>query len=266
MMKPIKQANISLCMIILTICVSSVFLYSCHIRWKRDRSWEGIRWEEKEPKQILDQLKSEQEKISDFTAGFSILLDPPPTGRPANLQGVLYYARSEKGPSVRVKSTSAFGQILFDLIKKGNAVQIYVPSRRTLYSGTIKKDNGNSWQDIFANLFADFSLMTIQENSYLEVAKGSVIIRLNNGSLYLDPNTGYVQKWLREQRVIYYENYISTPGQPPFPKRIQTKASDSENQVTCVFNQVQINKGIQNGFDLSEYQPEFKRDINELNQ
>jgi hypothetical protein len=252
-------------MIILAICVSALLLSSCHIRWKRDRSWEGIRWEEKEPQQILDQLKSEQEKITDFTAGFSIILDPPPQGQPANLQGVIYYARSEKGPLIRIKSLSAFGQVLFDLIKKGNTVQIYVPSRRTLYNGAIEKDNGNSWQNIFSNLFADFSRMTIQESSYLELAKGSVIIRSNNGSLYLDPDTGYVRKWEQEQHIIYYDDYLSTPGQPPFPKRIQMKASDSETETTCVFNQMQINKGIQNGFDLSEYQPEFKRDINELN-
>ncbi|MBW1813810.1 MAG: hypothetical protein JRJ39_09095 [Deltaproteobacteria bacterium] len=249
----------------LAICLSSFMLPSCAIRSTapppKDKA---IRWEIKSPTEVLDQLQLEQKRIADFTAGFSIILDPPPKGQPSNLQGVLFFSRNKKGPFVRVKSISVFGRVMFDLIQKGDFVQIYIPSRQTLYSGRMGKEIGNDWQKVFTSLFADVSLMAVNKNADLVINKDTVILPLTEGVFHLDRKTGFVLKWVQEKRVLYYEDYIATPELPPFPTRILIRSSDNLNKASCVFNQVQINKDIHNVFDLSEYRPKFKKDISEL--
>ncbi len=254
-----------ICFFILTMCLLGFLLFSCAKRSTvKPSEVQAINWADKTPQEILDQLRVDQQRLVDFTAGFSILLDPPPKGQPSNMQGVLFYARSKKGPQVRIKSMSAFGRIMFDLVQKNDTVQIYIPSRQTLYSGRIEKEKGNAWQEIFTSLFPDLSLIAAPEQADLTVEKYSVILPLTQGVFHLDRKTGFVQKWVQDQRVIYYEDYLSTPGLPPFPTRISVEASDSLNKASCVFNQVQINKGILNIFDLSGYHPKRTRDISEL--
>lgn len=261
-----KQNRRSVCLFILTICLSGFFLLpSCVLRpTVTPQKDKRIHWEEKKPKEILNKLRQEQKQITDFTAGFSILLDPPPKGQPSNLQGVLFYASSPKGPFIRIKSIGAFGRVMFDLVQKQDTVQIYIPSRQTLYSGQMKKDNGNAWQEIFTSMFPDFSLMTVPQNADLIIEKKWVILPLTGGAFYLNRENGIVQKWTQGKRVIYFEDYISSPGHPPFPTRIYATSSDNLNKASCVFSQVQINTGINHVFDLSGYHPKFKRDINEL--
>jgi hypothetical protein len=262
-----KQNNISIYIFTLTICVVAFLQSSCANRSTGSQPIDTtINWEEKTPNGILDQLRHEQKRISDFTAGFSILLDPPPKGQPSNLQGVLFYATDKKGPLVRIKSISAFGRVMFDLVQKHDTVQIYIPSRQTIYTGKVKKEKGNAWQEIFTSLFVDFSLLAVKQNEDLIVKKQSVILPLTEGTFHLDRKTGFVQKWVQKQRTIYYKDYISTLGNLPFPTRIFAKSSDNKNKTSCVFNQVQINKGLKNVFDLSDYHPKYKRNISELTQ
>ncbi|MCJ7772987.1 MAG: hypothetical protein MUP22_07630, partial [Desulfobacterales bacterium] len=188
----------------------------------------------------------------------------PPKGQPSNLQGVLFYATSRKGPLIRIKSISAFGRIMFDLVQKNDTVQIYIPSRQTLYSGRVEEEKSNAWQGIFTSLFADLSLMTVQENADLIIKKDVVILPLTQGTFHLDRKTGLLQKWVQPHNTIYYDDYLSTTGAPPFPTRIFVSSSDNLNKASCVFNQVQINKDIRDVFDLSDYHPKFTRDVSEL--
>jgi len=91
-----------------------------------------------------------------------------------------------------------------------------------------------------------------------------VILPLTQGAFYLDRRTGLLQKWVQPKTTIYYETYIFGPGTPPFPTRIFVRSLDNLNHASCVFNQVHLNKGIRDAFDLSEYHPKFHRDISEL--
>jgi hypothetical protein len=248
---------------VLTLAIyPSGFLFSsCAIRSTAPPSEDQtIHWEGKSSKEVLDQLQLEQKRIADFTTGFSIVLDPPPKGQPSSLQGVLFYARDK----IRIKSITAFGRVMFDLVMKGDIIQIYIPSRQTIYSGKMENEKGNPWQEVFNSMFANVAHMTVKKDTDLIIKNESVILPLTGGVFHLDRKTGFVKKWVQKQRVIYYENYISSSGHPPFPTRIFVRSMDNLKKATCVFNQVQINKGIDHVFNLSDYHPKLKRDISEL--
>lgn len=250
---------------LLSVCCSISWLSSCAGRPPVSQPQDtAVQWEDKKPKEILNRLRAEQSRIRDFSAGFSILMDPPPRGQPSNLQGVLFYAVNKRGVFVRIKSMSPFGRILFDLVQTPGSVQIYIPSRQTLYSGRPETEKDNVWADIFSGLFPDFSALEVPQGASLSIQRRSVILPLMDGAFHLNRKTGLVEKWTRQERTILYEDYTDAGGVPPFPTRITATSRDGFRRVSCTFTQVEINTGNVHMFNLSEYHPKYKKDISEL--
>ncbi|MCP4570206.1 MAG: hypothetical protein GY841_21720, partial [FCB group bacterium] len=142
-----------------------------------------IEWRRKTPKEILSRLSYEQKRMTSLTAAFSLSLDPPPEGRPSHLRGVLFFARGTRGPLVRIKGLGPFGRLLFDMVLKGEAVQVYIPSERTLYKGEAGDEalGRNVWKDTLTAMFADFSRASVLEEAALTILDNHVILPLKDG-------------------------------------------------------------------------------------
>lgn len=224
-----------------------------------------IQWNQETPKSILGRLQQEQGRIIDLTASFSVLLDPPPQGQSSYLRGVIFFKNKEKGPFVRIKGLAPFGGTLFDMVAKGDAVEIYIPARNTLYKGRRDRTKpGNVWADTLQNMFLDFSKVNVPEGAVLELKRHSVMVPLSEGEIHLDRKTGRVFKWISGERVILYDNYENPPGLPPIPTRICIERMDSPTRAVIRLDQVTLNSDLRDVFDLSSYNARSVRDLSEL--
>ena len=225
-----------------------------------------IEWDTKTPEQILEHLQHDQEKVKDLTAAFSLSVDPPPEGQPSHMRGVLFFAKKPEGPCVRIKGLGPFGRTLFDLVQEGNGLQIYIPSRKTLYRGEIdlKEKNNNIWEETLRTMFFDFSGSSVSEKSVLAFKEGTIIVPLKNGKLMIDRKSGLVREHHTKNKIIIYDRYDQKPELPPIPTHIEVKTTDSPLHAVCRLSQIQINHNISDAFDLSAYKPKNVRDLKDL--
>ncbi len=225
-----------------------------------------IDWRRKTPKEVLSRLGRNQNRITSLTAAFSLSLDPPPEGRPSNLRGVLFFSRGPQGPLVRIKALGPFSRLLFDMVLKGEAVQVYVPSQSTLYKGEAKNgERGrNIWKDTLTAMFADFSGASLPEKAALTILDNNVILPLKEGEIRLDRKTALVRQWRRKGEVTTYDEYEHKPGLPPLPTHIEVRAMDNSKKAFCKLRQVCVNCDTSGVFDLSGYKPRFLRHLREL--
>jgi hypothetical protein len=224
-----------------------------------------IVWEGKDASRVLDRLREEQARITDLTAAFFLSVDPPPEGQPSSMRGILFYSKGPKGPLVRIKVLGPFGRLLFDLLQKGNEIQVYVPSRRTLYQGKHRPEaEGNAFQELLTAMFTDFSRARASRNSALRVEQDHVVLSLVDGRLLLDRNTGLIRQWLQPDLHIFYDHYTRHPGFPPVPTHIRARRVDGNRRAICKLSQVVLNSDIADLFDLSGYRARFIKDLEEL--
>jgi hypothetical protein len=225
-----------------------------------------IQWEKESPQGVLARLRQDQMKILDFTAYFSLSLDPPPKGQPSHLQGVLFFAGGVDAPLVRIKVLAPFGRLIFDMVKKGDEIQMYIPSRHTLYRGRVEKgkEPGTVWGDMFTMMRIDFSAATVSESAVLSLNRDMVILPLAEGELWIDREKGIVREWHQEGQVTTYDGYEYKPDLPAIPTRIYTRQTDGSQSATCKLSQVNVNSAIAQAFDLSGYKARYVRDLSEL--
>ena len=225
-----------------------------------------IEWHKKTPKEILSRLRYDQNRITSLTAAFSLSLDPPPEGRPSNLRGVLFFARGSQGPLVRIKGLGPFGRLIFDMLLKGEDVQVYVPSQRTLYKGKTENEKmgRNIWRDTLTAMFADFSSASVPEKAALTFRDDYVILPLKDGEILIDRNTAQVRQWRRKGEVITYYDFKHKPGLPSIPTHIDLRTNDESQRALCKLRQVCVNCDTTDVFDLSGYKPRSVRHVREL--
>lgn len=223
-------------------------------------------WGTKTPEQILKHLRHDQKKVKDLTAAFSLSIDPPPEGQPSHMSGVLFFAKKPEGPCVRIKGLGPFGRTLFDLVQEGNMLQIYIPSRKTLYKGEIdvKGKNKNIWEETLGTMFSDFSGMSVSEDAVLTFKKEMVIIPFKTGKLMIDRKSGLVRERHTKNKIITYDRYDQKQELPPIPTHVEVKTTDSPLHAVCRLSQIQINCNTSDAFDLSAYNPKDVRDLKEL--
>jgi len=212
-------------------------------------------------------MQSDQQKIKNLTAAFFLSLDPPPKGQPSHMHGIMFFARRPKDLLVRIKMQGPFGSLLFDMVRKGKEVQIYIPSRRTLYRGLTNKQKktGNAWGEILSSMFADFSSMALSSSYELSFKKDMLILPLLNGELWIDRKRALIREWHHGGRIITYDRYESQPDLPSIPTLIRLKTTDGSKRAECRLSQVSVNSNLDHVFDLSSHEPQFVRDIKELN-
>jgi hypothetical protein len=224
-----------------------------------------IQWDQETPKSILDRLQKEQARIISLTASFSVLLDPPPEGQSSYLRGVIFFKNSNKGPQVRIKGLAPFGGTLFDMVARGDAVEIYIPARSTLYKGRRDQTRpGNFWADTLQNMLPDFSKFHVKENTVLSFKGHSVILPLAEGEIHLDKETGHVFKWISGERLALYDNYEKQQGLPPIPSRISIERTDSPTKAVIRLDQITLNNNLRDVFDLGIYKARSVRNLSEL--
>lgn len=225
-----------------------------------------IEWHTKTPEQVLDRLRYDQEKITTLSAAFSLSIDPPPEGQPSHMRGVLFFAKEPGGPCVRIKGLGPFGKILFDLVQKGDSLQIYIPSQKTLYRGQtdLGSTQQNIWGEILKTAFSRLTEATAAEGVPLTFEENMVIVPLKDGKLLLDRGNGLLLKRYSKDKIIIYDRYDQNPGQSPFPTHIEITTTDNTRHAVCKLSQADLNRDMSNAFDLSTYHPEHVRALEEL--
>ena len=214
----------------------------------------------------MERLRHDQERITDLTAAFSLSVDPPTEGQPSSLRGLIFFSKRQEETSLRIKGLGPFGRILFDLVQTGNDLQVYVPSRKTLYMGKTgsTSQTRNIWSDMLRTMFADYSDLKIAPRADLTFKKGMVIVPLEHGEITNDSKTGLVRERQEKEKVIFYDQYEQEPGLPPIPTHIKVKETDSPLQAVCRLSHVRVNTPISEVFDLSAYNPMAVRDMKAL--
>jgi len=253
---------------IFILLFSSFFMLSCAAPEPvRPPPTSEIEWHTKTPEQVLERLRHDQEKITDLTAAFSLSIDPPPEGQPSHLRGVLFFAKKPEGPCVRIKVLGPFGRILFDMVQKGKLLQIYIPSRKTLYQGQtdLAGKQKNIWGETLKTAFAELTEASASEGAVLTFKEDMVIVPLKDGELMLDRSNGLLREQHSQKKIIVYDRYDQKPGHPPIPTHIEIKTTDNAIHAVCKLSQVNMNSNISDAFDLSTYNPEDVRDLKELN-
>jgi hypothetical protein len=249
------------------ICLQTAFLcLSCAASDKSRHPEPSMTWDSQTPRQVVERLRHDQEKIIDLTASFSLSVDPPAEGQPSTLHGVIFFLKSLKGTSLRIKGLGPFGRIVFDLVQTGDDLQVYVPSRKTLYMG--KKDSTvqtrNIWGDMLRTMFADYSDLKTAPKADLTFKEGMVIVPLEHGEIMINSKTGLVRKRYERDKVIFYDRYEQEPGLPPIPTHIEVRKTDSTLHAVCRLSHVRVNSQLSDVFDLSVYNPMVVRDMKEL--
>ena len=253
--------------LIFLICLQTVFLcLSCAVSDKALPPEPSMTWDAQTPKQVMDRLRHDQEKITDLTAAFSLSVDPPTEGQPSSLRGVIFFSKRLEETSLRIKGLGPFGRILFDLVQTGNDLQVYVPSRKTLYTGKTGSttQTRNIWSDMLRTMFADYSDLKIAPRTDLTFKKDRVIVPLEHGEIIIDSRTGLVRERQEKEKLIFYDRYEQEPGLPPIPTLIEVKKTDSTLQAVCRLSHVRVNTLLSDVFNLSAYKPLVVRDMKEL--
>jgi hypothetical protein len=243
------------------------FLYSCSLMIPQEREKQDkIEWRSKTPAQILAELRHEQESIRDITAHFSISFDPPPEGKFSNLQGILVFARGNDGPVMRIKAMAPFGRLIFDLVQKDKLMEIFIPSRDTLYRGSFRrKDHGdNAWGSALTGMFEDFSGAEAADDAELKFSDGFVFLPLSDGILKFDEKSGYLLEVSRKGRVILYGRYEQASGQSPMPTLITMISDGGSRKIQCGLSQICLNCNPGDVFNLKDYTPRFIKGLNEI--
>lgn len=226
---------------------------------------QGIPWDEKTATEVFFDLEQAQRQIRNFTAAFAISMTPPPKGRPSHLQGVLFFQKSPSGPMVRIQGTGPFGRTVFDMVRSRNRVEIYIPSKKTLYRGPVPAHTSDPWGTLFAGMFTDFSKTAVKKNSPLHMGVDTVRLNLVNGFLLLDRHTGLLKSHHQKDQIVTYDAFLHQEALPSIPSHIQLVKTDGSQAAECRLDQIQINTDLKNAFDLSHYAPNTIRDIRELN-
>lgn len=223
-------------------------------------------WHETTPSDIITRLQNNQDNIRDMTAAFTISLDPPPAGQPSSLQGVFFFANSPDQKAVRVKAMGVFGRLLFDMIQKNDTVQIFIPSTRTLYRGNMENQDlaGNPFAQLFQNMFADFTKISAATGKDLIIRTHTVVVPLTDGELVMDRATGFITQWRRTDQTLFYDDYEIKNILQPVPARIRIVSENGNRKGMCRLSQIALNTDFGNIFDLSAYNPDHIKRMEEL--
>ena len=248
-----------------------VFMLTCSsCAWKKAQPFfqEGakIDWENETPERVLERLQYSGRKLSNLTAYFSLSLDPPPKGHFSNLSGILYLTRLKGKQKVRIKAQGMFGRVLFDMVHKGNSMEIYVPSNKTLYKGKAKKDvpGESPFGEVFESLMVDLSTMKVKKGLPLLMQKNDVIILLQDeGKLILDKMTGMIMSYRNKTQEIFYKGYQRVSGYPPVPIIIEINSLVDKRKARCKLRDVNFEDNSDN-FSLALYKPRFVKKLDEL--
>jgi len=223
-------------------------------------------WDALTPREVLADLDRAQAEIQSLAGGFSIAVDPAPPGRPSNLHGVFFVDRRLDKPRIRVKALGAFGRTLFDLVRDGGRIEIYIPHQKTLYQGRIRETRGgqNPWMQAMSEAFTPFSEAEIRPRGSLEIAEDEVILPLKDGLLAMDRRSGLVRRWHRSDVTVIYEQYLIEEELPPLPMVIRVEMPGERLLAMCTLSQVSVNPDLTGAFDLSGYEPERIRSLEDL--
>ena len=201
-----------------------------------------------------------------MTAVFSISLDPPPKGRPSHLNGIIFFDRRHDGPVVRIKGLGLFGYLLFDLVQEKDSIEIYIPSRNTLFRGKINngKETGYILENMTSLMFIDFSKAYVKDGATLSYKNDMVILPLATGELMVGRKDALLREWHRGKQVVLYDRYEQKKGEPPIPTLIRVITDGGAQRAVCSLSQVCLNYSMENVFDLSVYKARFVKDLSDL--
>ena len=214
-------------------------------------------WQGRSGAELLDRLRNSQQPPESLTGYFTLNMEPPPAGQFSNLSGILYLGRTEHGPRVRIKALGIFGRVLFDMVRDGDEMQMYIPSRRTLYQGALdnEMENGSPLGRVFSSLLVDLgSLKAVADVMPRQVAH-EVVVALETGELALDSASGRISRYRTAEQEVRYRAYQQPEGGPAIPTEIELERLDGSGRASCSLSNLSFADNSAS-FSLAGYSPE----------
>ncbi len=224
----------------------------------------------KTPSQALEAMRQGREELRGLSAYFELNITPPPERGFSSLRGALLMDMAADTPQARITAFGPIGSTLFDMVRSDDAVQVYVPSQNTLYEGRLDGesaqpgDERNSMDVVFSTVLRDPLAMEADDSSAITREDGLWRIPLRGGALFVDRETGLVTAFEDVDVRMEFERYIQPAGGPPMPSRIHMQSWTRELAATFRLEEVEANPVLTGAFDLSGYEPEQTRPIEEL--
>jgi hypothetical protein len=211
-------------------------------------------------------LREQRSKLGAISAYFSLSLPSPPPGQPSSLQGMLTVRFREGAPLARIQVLRPFGGVALDMVVDGENLAAYVPKTRTLYRGKAGELAGSAGQG--PGTFFRFGLAGPRalkaRQAELIVHQKDVVLKLSDGRLELDKQTGRIRRWETEQRQVIYSGYVPVGESAWLPGHIRLLSASGELLAECRLEDIRPLKAETGRFDLSEYPVEEMEDLREL--
>ncbi len=228
-----------------------------------------INWVKETPESLLASMQNRADILNTFTAYFQISMDPPPAKMPSSFSGILYLSKNGEKTRLRIKAFHLFGTILFDMVAQEGTTKVYIPSKQTLYVGSMDKkqhEQAQGPQEIFSSLMVDFANLHVMPGSSLSIRSDKVKVLLVDGEMWLDKRTGQILSLKDKDKTITYSDYQKlSPDQPAVPTDIQL--ATEQGKARCQLKEITIYETMgQENFDLSSYQVNETKALSEAGQ
>lgn len=224
----------------------------------------------KTPSQALEAMRRSREELRSLSAYFELAITPPPERGFSSLRGALLMDMGSDSPRARITAFGPLGSTLFDMVRSGDMVQVYVPSQNTLYQGTFEgnatqaRNEANPMNEVFSAVLRDPLAMEANDSHPITLDNDTWRIPLRGGALFVDRKSGLVTAFEDAEIRMEFERYTHPAGGPPMPSRIRMQSRTRDLAASFRLEDVEANPDLISAFDLSGYEPKQTRPIEEL--
>ncbi len=215
-----------------------------------------IDWSQETPDSVKARIVQSAQGIKILSAFFSLSMNPPPEKMMSSLSGVITIDSRNLKPKVRIQAFHLFGSTLFDMVNT-DVTKIYVPRKNTMYISQKddKKTDDKGPQTIFANMMLEPSSLILTKQK-LEITKESIILRLQDGWLVLNPQNGLITSRHKDDIDINYAAYTTLANGSLLPTTINIATTDGSFKAKCTLSKISLPESLpEDFFKLNEYKP-----------
>jgi hypothetical protein len=227
----------------LLLVVGLLVLTACHTRHPAAVEPPTFDWQGKTPEMVIERFRQEQEKIETFTAAFSAHTTSPSAGAARQPAGGSVFQTQRRWPHAPYPGAGALWSYGFRHGEPAGVLQIYIPSRRTLYLGASGDARASHpFQRLFAVLFIDFAAIEAADNNPIAIGELLVTLPLPDGYIRFRRASGLPFERKSGERTVHYDEYIHFEGLPSVPTLITVyEEGAGKGESICRLSDIELN-------------------------